>query len=67
MEKIFFVNGMTCHACEMLIEDALSEEEGVTSVKASNPDQRVTVDFDANEITEERVKTVIRGEGFEVE
>ncbi|MFC2136066.1 heavy-metal-associated domain-containing protein [Bacteroidota bacterium] len=66
MNKKFNVEGMTCHACEMLIEDGLEELGGVNSVEISHRDKFVKVDFDDNKVSEKDIAEAIKNEGFEV-
>jgi len=66
MQKIFRVKGMHCKSCEMLITDSLEEAGGVNKVTASHAKGLVTVDFDDKKIGEERIKSIIRNEGYEV-
>lgn len=65
MKKTFNVKGMTCNACEMLIEDAIEDLNGVTSVKANQKKGIVEVDFD--NLSETDIKKAIESEDFEVE
>jgi copper chaperone CopZ len=66
MKKDFVVKGMHCKSCEMLIEDSLEEQDGVNSVQASHAKGFVSVDFDESKISEEKIKSVIKAEGYEV-
>ena len=59
------VKNMHCKSCEILIAEAL-EEMDVKSQADSNKGT-VTVFFDENKITEEKIKSAIKKAGFEVE
>lgn len=50
VEKILYVDGMTCTSCENRIEKVLSKLQGVTRVKASFANSKITVVFDENKI-----------------
>ncbi|MFH1641781.1 MAG: heavy metal-associated domain-containing protein [Nanoarchaeota archaeon] len=63
MEKIN-VNGMHCKSCEMLIKDALEDQEGVKKVYVSH--NNVTVTFDEKIVGIDQLKSIIKKEGYEV-
>lgn len=63
---VFQVSGMHCTSCERLIKEALTEEEGVSEAEVSHSDGIVRVVFDKNVITEKRLQSVIRNEGYHV-
>ena len=58
------VDGMTCHACEMLIGDALSD----LGVKAEIDSKAGTaeIDYDDSKINKDQIIGVIKEEGFKV-
>ncbi|MFH1850017.1 MAG: heavy-metal-associated domain-containing protein [archaeon] len=66
MQIKLHVSGMHCKSCVMLIEDSLTEA-GADKVDASYKAGRVTVDFDPGRISEDRIKQVIKSEGYGVE
>jgi copper chaperone CopZ len=66
MKKTFNVKGMHCNSCEMRIKDAL-EDAGATSVTANHQSGHVTAEFDENTLSEEKVKELIKAEGYAVE
>lgn len=67
MEKITLkVEGMHCKSCDMLVEDSLGDEAGVESVSSSFKDGQVVVTFDENTISEDKIKEVIKKEGYTV-
>jgi len=68
MKRIdFTVKGMHCKSCEMMIEDSLKEAPGVVEAKASKDDDKVSVAFDELKITEDKIKNIIKENGYEVE
>jgi|FLOH01.1.fsa_nt_gi copper chaperone len=68
MENITIkTKGMTCHACEMLVEDELSETAGIQSAKAFHKEGLVKVSFDETKTNIESIKNIIKKEGYEVE
>jgi uncharacterized protein len=54
----FLILGMTCHHCEMKIENSLKELKGVKKVKASFKDKTVEITYDDNFNKEEAKKVV---------
>ncbi|MBT3463580.1 heavy-metal-associated domain-containing protein [archaeon] len=68
MEKIkLSVKGMHCKACEMLIEDGLSETEGIDKTNISHEEGYVEVSYDENKIDVSKIKKIIVQEGYKVE
>ncbi len=55
-KKTLTVDGVTCHHCEMTVEKALLQLEGVKSAKADHQNKRVELqykdDLDLNEVRE---------------
>ena len=60
------VRGMTCHSCEMMIQEELEEQEGVFLVSASSKDNKVVVDYDDSKISSDKIKEIIVEEGYNV-
>ncbi len=66
MERITLsVRGMHCRSCELLLEGALRDIDGVTMVKASTKKGLVTVGFEKG-VDEGRVSDAIRNAGYDV-
>jgi copper chaperone len=65
METTLKVSGMHCRACNMLIEDAVSEISGAQVLSADYTTGAVTVTYDSDE-TLEKIRAAIRNEGFSV-
>ncbi len=57
------VDGMTCHHCEMTVEKALMEVEGVKSAKADHAAKRVELEF-RKELDLGQVKDKIEKAGY---
>ena len=63
----FKVKGFTCITCAVGLEVMLREQKGVSKAKASYPEQRVTIGFDASVTTEDNLKEFInKTTGFTV-
>ena len=59
MKKVFQVGGMTCSACSSGIERNVSRLDGVNSVAVSLMDKSMTVDYDENLTSAEKIVAVV--------
>jgi copper chaperone len=67
MKKIMFeVEGMHCRSCEVLIEDALGEMNGVESINISHQEGIVKVEFNESKTNENKIEKIITNEGYKV-
>ncbi|MBP7928045.1 heavy-metal-associated domain-containing protein, partial [Patescibacteria group bacterium] len=69
MSKVceFYVEGMHCAACELLVESDLAEHKQVKNVKASLNNQKVTVTIDSDNSTEDirtELNTLVKKAGY---
>lgn len=65
MEKIkFIIDGMHCKSCEILINDALQELEGINNSKVTQGSAEV--EFDESKLKKEKIAEIIKNEGFKV-
>lgn len=60
------VEGMVCGSCEKAIEKTVKKQPGIISVKADFANEKVTVDFDPNMSSREKIIQVIEGLNFNV-
>lgn len=58
-------SGMHCTSCEMLLQDALSEIEGVKGAKADHKNGLVQVELDETKVNVDQIKRMIRKEGYD--
>ena len=65
MEKVFKVEGMMCHHCEMHVEKAVCAIDGVTACKADHTAGKVTVQLD-KPVSDEAIIAAIEGAGYKV-
>jgi copper chaperone CopZ len=65
MEKEFFVHGMHCAACEIIIEDKLSKVPGLSKVKANLKTSRVYICSD-DEILPEELSKFVEEHGYKI-
>lgn len=57
------VSGMHCPSCNMLVEDILGDEDGVSSVNADWQAGTVEVDYDESKVDLVLIKKLIEEEG----
>lgn len=62
-KKTLTVDGMTCHHCEMTVEKALMELDGVKTAKADHTSKTVEIRY-KNELNLEEVKNKIEKVGY---
>lgn len=62
-KKTLTVDGMTCHHCEMTVEKAVMEVEGVKAAKADHSNKTVEVQY-KNELNLDQVKDNIEKVGY---
>jgi len=60
------VNGMHCKSCAKIIQDRLSEMQGVESAEASFADETVKVSFDDGKVSREKIEAELGGLGYPV-
>lgn len=65
MKKIITVEGMHCQHCQMSVEKALGQVNGVSSVKVDLNKKRAVVTFDEIEVSDDALKDAITQAGFE--
>ncbi len=66
MEKLLYVDNMTCINCENKIEQILSKQTGIVKVRASYTKGTVLVEYDVNEVSLAKIKEIIEKEGYHV-
>ncbi len=64
-KKLLNVEGMTCHHCEMTVEKALMEIEGVKIAKADHANKSVEVQY-KSELDMKKVKEQIEKAGYKL-
>lgn len=63
----FNIQGMACGGCATKIENALSQQAGVVTVKVSLADANAKINFDDGQTNEDILKSVIENLDFEVQ
>lgn len=64
--EILNVNGMSCSHCERAVNTAVSELTGVKEVRADAQAKKVTVIFEEQEVSLDKIMEAIEEEGYEV-
>ncbi|MGM0920494.1 MAG: copper chaperone CopZ [Bacillota bacterium] len=68
MEKMTLnVKGMSCGHCVNSIEGSVGELTGVTNVKVNLDSGTVSVEFNTNEVTLDKIKETIDDQGYDVQ
>ena len=63
-EYTYYVKGMHCASCEILIEKKLLELENIKSVEASTAKGEALIEYDGERPTFERLNGVFKKEGY---
>ena len=58
--------GMHCPSCEMLVKDSLEDEKGVKKAEANHKSGIIEVEFDENKTNLNKIKTIIKNEGYDM-
>jgi copper chaperone CopZ len=66
MTLTLHVTGMTCGGCENAVKRAVGRLPGVAEVGASHQEQRVTVEYDAAQVTPGTIAAKITALGYQV-
>jgi copper chaperone CopZ len=64
--KKLMVKGMHCKSCELLLKEELEEIHGVKKAGPNHKEELVSIDFDGNSETLEKIKNKIKEEGYEL-
>jgi copper chaperone len=68
MEKMTLnVKGMSCGHCINAIEGSVGKLSGVTTVKVNLDSGTVSVEFNPNEVTIDKIKETIDDQGYDVQ
>jgi len=67
MKSELQVSGMKCGSCQLLVEEALEELQGVKSLEVSFRDGCVTLEYEPNTVSLTTIKEVIEQQGFTVQ
>ena len=59
--------GMHCKSCEMLVEDALSDLEGVNKVKANSESGIINIECESGKVSKDKVNEIIEKEHADIQ
>lgn len=62
----FETEGMHCASCEMVIEMALEELDGVEKIEVNSAGNRVSVTYDDSKITDASISKTIEDAGYSI-
>lgn len=65
-QKTLKVEGMSCGHCELSVQEALDELDGVKSANADHEKGTVEVAYDESRVTDEQFKDAIKEVGYTV-
>lgn len=63
---VLTVRGFTCPTCAVGLDTLLNKEKGIVSSHSTYPEGKVTVIFDSQLSSEEKIRAFIAGMGFTV-
>lgn len=63
----FNVKGMHCKSCEMLLKDILEEQKGVKKAYFNSKSGAAKIEFDETQINENKIKSLIKNEGYKTD
>lgn len=66
-KKVTFSSNMNCAACQGKVETSLKDLAGVVSYKADLTSNTVTVEFDSEKTSEDKIKSAINEAGFKAD
>ncbi len=62
--RVLRVPDMSCRHCEMSVQEALDELDGVERSKADHTTGRVELVYDANGVTDEKLREAVEEAGY---
>ena len=65
-KEVIQVEGMTCGHCKSAVEGALTNMDGVSSAEVNLEANNVTVNFDENTVSVEKMKEEIEEQGYDI-
>ena len=65
-KEVIQVEGMTCGHCKSAVEGALTNMDGVSSAEVNLEANNVTVNFDENAVSVEKMKEEIEEQGYDI-
>jgi mercuric ion transport protein len=66
LKKSYLVEGMTCSGCERTISKVVGNIEGVRTAKADLSSSTVSVEYDPQKVSIDKIKSAINGIGYKL-
>lgn len=63
-QKLYRIAGMHCASCAVLINTVLSKQQGVKNANASFGAEKLVIEFDQNQIPEEKIMSFVKSLGY---
>jgi len=63
-QKLYHIEGMHCASCAVLINKILSKQKGVVSANANFGSEKLIVQFNPDEISEEKIAKLVKDLGY---
>jgi len=63
---ILNIEGMTCNHCVKSVKNSISSLSGVNNINVSLSENNVTLEYDKNTLTKEKIISAITNEGYKV-
>jgi Cu+-exporting ATPase len=63
-KETYLVEGMTCAGCERAVQRVVGNIEGVQSSKADLKSSTVSVEYDPEKVTIDKIKSAVNGVGY---
>lgn len=60
----YLVEGMTCSGCERTIQKVVANIEGVKSAKADLTSSTVSVEYDPERVSIDKIRSAVNGVGY---
>lgn len=65
-KKSYQLDGMSCAGCEKTIQKVVANIEGVTHSEAHLADSTITVEYDPDKVSVDRIKTAVQTLGYRI-
>ena len=66
VKETYPVIGMTCASCVRKIETVLAKTEGIISATVNFASEKVTVEYDNDKISLDKIEKIIKNIGYEL-
>ena len=63
-KEAYLIEGMTCSGCERTVSRVVGNIEGVQSVKADLSSSTVSVEYDPQKVSIDKIKSAINSVGY---